>query len=248
MRRALVLLLLAIAGCTGTGVTDISLWLETGGTRIAAPVEVDGWRVTLERADLAFGPLYLCSSTKAGHNCDTARAEWTGTAVVSALEPRTRPAGILQGTKGTVRSWMFDLGIVSLLTHDEPVPLAAAVTLGGNSLVVSGAAERDGVVVRFEAAIPIRQGTEAERGIPVLRKSDSEPFEHELSGADRALRIRFDARAWIGGIDFNALAASCEDTGCADPLGIDPDSQGGRAIRTALEAGERPTFEWINEE
>ena len=76
--------------------------------------------VTIDRADLAFGPLYLCAGATAGDLCDTARFEWLDSAVVDTTLSDPVKVGELSGVTGTVRSWMYDLGLSSQLTREAP--------------------------------------------------------------------------------------------------------------------------------
>ncbi|MFT5359051.1 MAG: hypothetical protein ACI9KE_006294, partial [Polyangiales bacterium] len=59
--------------------------------------------------------------------------------------------GVLTGISGSARSYMYDLGFVSLLTTSVPLPLAAAESLGGASYIVEGSAEVDGTMIPFSA-------------------------------------------------------------------------------------------------
>lgn len=227
-------------GCTTAGPREVALRLEVAGVALEAPFEGrDGWQIALERADVAFGPLYLCSGGQAGELCDTARAEWLESVVVDGLDPEPRVAGVLAGTSGPVRSWMYDHAITSLLTQPQPLVLAASEALGGSSVVLAGTAERDGITADFFAEIAIQQEEETERGVPVVRKSTSDSFEHELTGSERALVVRFDPKSWLRGVDFSAAVAE----GVTD-VSFEPDSQGFRSIRNDVVAGPRPTFTW----
>ena len=230
-------LLALSAACTSAGSHEVTVALDVAGTAVDPFENGDGWVIDLQRADVAFGPLYLCSGTQAGELCDTARADWIGTVVVDALDADPHLAGALEGTSGFVRSWMYDHGITSLLTKQQPVVLTAAETLGGSSIVVRGVARRDDVSVVFQASVPIQQEEGTERGVPVVRKSASDDFEHDLTGDERRLVVRFDPRAWLDGIDFEAGAETGE-------LVLEPESQGFRAIRNAVVAGSRPAFVW----
>ncbi|MFW6067058.1 MAG: hypothetical protein ACOC97_01880 [Myxococcota bacterium] len=212
-RVALLLAALGATGCADVAQERVQVPLSLAGTDLSAPVTAEGdVPVTVERADLAFGPLYLCAGSTAGDLCDTARLEWLETAVVDAASAEPVPVGELSGLTGPVRSWMYDLGISSQLTHTEPVVLEAAEMLGGVSFVVEGVAEVEGQEVPFSAAVPVRQTDETELGVPVVRKSANETFGHEVAVDEPGLLVRFDAAAWIGRIDFRAYV---EDASCA---------------------------------
>jgi hypothetical protein len=141
---------------------------------------------------------------------------------------------------------MYDLGITSLLTQSAPLVLRAADGLGGVSLALEGRVEIDGRSVAFRADIPIQQQEETEIGVPVVRKSSSDDFEHELLPGEPGLLIRFDPRPWLTSVDFHDAVASwpCAAEPACETLQLEAESQGYRSIRNALVAGERPTFTW----
>ncbi|MBL8955936.1 MAG: hypothetical protein JNK82_34495 [Myxococcaceae bacterium] len=202
MRRSLFAVLLA--ACVDTGQEPVSFAMRVAGTAPAAPAPaLNGWEITLDSARLAFGPLYLCPGFQAGSLCDTARAEWVDSAVVDVLDPATYDAGTVEGSTGPVRSWMFDYGVVSLLTQQQPVALAAAQRLDGNSLRLSGSARKGGRELPFALDVRIQQVVEG--GASIVRKSDTDTFSHDLAVGDTALTVRFDARPWLRDVDFDAL-------------------------------------------
>lgn len=250
-RAPIAVLALALASCIDTGQERVSIPLEVVGVDASPFVADVDWTIALDAADTAFGPLHLCAGGQAGSLCDTARLEWTGSVVVDALDPTPQPAGELVGVSGSVRSWMYDHGITSLLTQVEPLVLDAAVALGGNSIRLAGVARRDGVSLRFVLAMPLRQDELTEQGAPIVRKSANDAFDHDVVGDERALRVRFDPRPWLTTIDFDGLvaAADCAAEGpqfvCAIDAVLGPESQAGRALRTAIVAGRRPEFEWV---
>jgi hypothetical protein len=217
MRRhaAVVLasLVLASGACNETGQEPITLPLHVAGTDLSTPVAgAFGATVRVERAELAFGPLYLCAGNTAGDLCDAARLEWLGTTVVDLADPAAQRAGDLDGTTGVVRSFMYDLGISSQLTRQDAVVLDAATELGGYSIVVEGIATVSGVDVPFRAAVAVLQTDDTELGVPVIRKSSSDVFTHDVTPGDAGLLVRFDARAWLESVDFRAFV---EDASCA---------------------------------
>ena len=270
--------------CSDAGQESVALELRLAGTEVTEPVAAaSGFEVELELAQLAFGPLYLCPGFQAGGFCETARVEWLGSAVVDVLNAEPDSVGELRGVTGAVRSYMYDLGITSLLTLQQPLPLEAATGLGGNSLRLEGIARRDGQALPFEIELPIRQELASGRGIPVVLKTNQEDFMHTITTGDDALTLRFDARSWVGGIDFDGVLADrpCEDDGgsvgclagveqqcntdgtvaeqtdcveqgqacvaglgCIPRLQILPETQPYRAVRNAVIAGQRPSFDW----
>jgi hypothetical protein len=201
-----------LGGCADTGRTSVELNLLASGTGSAASLTSGDVTLTLERADLAFGPLYLCAGATAGDLCDTARLEWLGSALVDARAQEVRPLGVLSGVSGPVQSWMYDLGISSQLTRDEPFVLDAAEQLGGASLAFEARAERGGRAVRVKAAVRVQQTDTTELGVPVIRKSPSDPsMARDVGREDRSLLVRFDPMPWLESLDLASLfvEASC---------------------------------------
>lgn len=198
--------------CAETGQDRVSVPLYVSGTAISDPVlSMGDVPVTIERADLAFGPLYLCAGNTAGDLCDTARLEWLETAVVDTASTETVAVGDLSGVSGFVRSWMYDLSISSQLTRPEPFVLEAAQDLDGASFVLEGRALLEGVEIPLFAAVPIQQNSTTELGVPVIRKGTDAVFSHDVTGEEKRLTLRFDAAAWVSRID---LRPYLEDETC----------------------------------
>jgi hypothetical protein len=251
--RAIVVGLALLGGAAQLGCADVAqeqaeVPLFVAGRELAEPIEAAGDVVlSIERARLAFGPLYLCPGFQAGELCDTARLEWLDSVVVDLTDAQPRRAGTLSGTTGTVRSWMYDLGISSQLTRSEPFVLDAARELGGASLVVEGRARGGGPEVAFQFSVVVQQGGETERGVPVVRKGSTEAFDHDVTGEEPGLWVRFDPEPWLRGLDLRAeLAASpCLAVGdCSQPLRLAQDGQVARALHHAVVSGRRPQLSW----
>lgn len=234
--------------CTDVGQTYVELPLYAAGSELPPTLlAVGDVTLRIDRAELAFGPLYLCAGTQAGELCDTARLEWLRSTRIDLTDPEPRRAGTLTGTTGSVRSWMYDLGISSQLTRGEPFVLDAARQLGGASLLVRGSARSDGPEVPFEVAVVVQQGADVERGVPVIRKSPSDAFGHEIAETDSALWVTFDLSDWLARVDMrSALSASpCTLEGdCSEPLRLEPDGQAYRGLYQALVSGRRPELSW----
>ena len=211
IRRAVMLVLLS--ACVDTGQARVAVPLYLAGVDLASPISTaDGSELTLDRAELAFGPLYLCAGNTAGELCETARLEWLQTRVVDLMSEQPERVGELDGVSGAVRSFMYDLGISSQLTRDQPYVLEAARALDGASFRVSGRALIGGASATFSASLPIQQTEGTESGVPVIRKSTSERFSHEVGPDEPGLLVRFDASSWLRGVD---LRGYLEDRTCS---------------------------------
>jgi hypothetical protein len=203
--------------------------------------------LTIDRAELAFGPLYLCAGAQAGELCDAARLEWLGSVRIDLKEPEPRRAGTLSGTTGHVRSWMYDLGISSQLTESDPFLLDAAQELGGASLVVEGRARQGDFEVPFVVGVVVQQGGDVERGVPVVRKGTGDVFNHDVTGTEPGLWVHFDASAWLAKLDLRSELAdsACVAVGdCSEPLRLPPDGVAYRGLHNAVVSGRRPTLNW----
>lgn len=206
--RVLLGLALAFTACADTGQERVALPLYLAGTDLSAPVQSQGdIPLHIDRAELAFGPLYLCAGNTAGELCETARLEWLDSRVVDLTVADPEVAGQLTGTSGPVRSFMYDLGISAQLTREQPFVLAAAAALEDASLRVEGRAELAETVLPFRAEIAIQQSEQTELGVPVVRKSVSEEFSHEVQPGEPGLLVRFDAHAWLSRIDLRPYLA-----------------------------------------
>ena len=201
--RVFVLVAVFAFGCAETGQDRTTVPLFVAGTDLSEPIIAAGdVPLTIDRADLAFGPLYLCAGATAGDLCETARFEWLETVVVDTTVAEAMRAGELSGITGTVQSWMYDLGISSQLTRSEPYILEAAAELGGVSFVLEGRALVDGIELPFAATVSVQQTDDTELGVPVVRKSTSESFFRDVGVDEQGLVVRFNPAQWVRGLDF----------------------------------------------
>jgi len=215
MTRGAIMFSALLLGACGvdTGQERVAVPLYLAGSDLSAPLPAAGdSTLTLDSAELAFGPLYLCAGNTAGELCDTARLEWLDARVIDLMRAAPERAGELTGVSGTVRSFMYDLGISSQLTRDQPYTLAAARALGGASFRVTGSASIEGVEVPFRAELAVQQTEGTEPGVPVIRKSTSERFTHEVNPDEPGVLVRFDASSWLRGVD---LRGYLEDNTCS---------------------------------
>lgn len=233
--------------CSSAPQEFIRLPLVARGTS-EAEFEVDeDLQLSLTRADVAFGPLYICAGAQAGDNCDTARFEWRESAVVDTLGEEPVEIGTMVGVTGSVRSFMFDYGISSLLTESEPQLQKAAQELDGASLVVEGTATIDGTEIPFMLEVAVQQTNNTERGVPVIRKSSSDVFEGEVTESTSTLEVAFQPADWLRTLrraDFEAAAEDCElgVSDSCDMVSFDAKSRVAGVVGQAMTSGVRPLF------
>jgi hypothetical protein len=201
MKRALLLLCL-VCSCADAGQERVSLPLSARGSA-ARTLQIAGASVTLTRAELAFGPAYLCASEQArAELCEVARAELLDVKLLNALDGSTQPIGTLAATTGTVGSGLFDYGISWLLTEAQPRVSAAAP--GGHSALLEGTLESGGRTLRFLAAIDVKPQSAGEAAVNGQRNA------HELTGTEQVV-LTVDPQRWIDRLDVEALLALSPD-------------------------------------
>lgn len=197
--RLAALLALALAACGDTGPGAFELPLRARGGP-STTTTLSGWTVTLTRAELALGPIYLCATAAASADlCESAVAEFTAVAAIDALDPAAQQLGALDVLPGEVRSTMFDYGVTWLATETRPTAHDGAP--GGRSARFAGTAVRGDMSLEFTADLdiePLRRGTRAVEG---LRLAAHRP------AAGEALDVAVDVAAWWTAVDFDALAA-----------------------------------------
>lgn len=246
---ALALVGFGAFGCYESPQQSVELALELAGTPASdAPLSDEG-TARLSRAELAFGPFWLCPGAQAGELCDTARLEWLDAARVDVLSSSAQSVGELRGVTGEVQSYMYDLGISSLLGEPGSSFVAPVVDELGGSVWLEGTASVRGVDVPFGVRLTIATVEKSEQGVPVVRKSTSEAFSHRVSEADEALRVEFDPNAWLGSLRASDLLvdAPCAEgveLGCREGLelrceaGVEVGTRSCAALDQACRAGE----------
>src|SRR5690606_9653108 len=174
--RTITALLLACAGCGATGEPAFHAPLRARGG--AAERVVGAWTITLERADIGFGPLYLCATAAASSElCATAAAEFAAVAAVDATDPAPQELGELDVLPGEVRSAMLDYGVTWLKTQARPGAQEGAP--GGRSARFAGVAVSGDMSFGFTADLDAPAVLRGSRAIEGLRIG---PYELEPGG------------------------------------------------------------------
>jgi len=233
-------LLSACVGTTGGDLVDFSAVASgppgtsgsPGATHSFEFETVEGYRVTLTKAKLQIGAVYLLATPCAGSSAPTTCGDPTVTAVaqvnggvdegygvlrsgveVDALSPdaqsfNSQGSGI-QDPGVPAQSAMVWLsgGVVGMSIYaDDPVTVAE----------VAGTAEKDGNSYRFNGTVTIngknrgKQGTNAEPGLnPLCLQRIVAPIclDRPLTPTPgRRLHVEVDPRHWFDNIDFSKLA------------------------------------------
>lgn len=240
--RRLIALTLALAACGAAGEPAFQAPLRARGG--ASGATAGAWTVTLTRADVAFGPLYLCATAAASSDlCPSAVAEFPAVAVVDGIDPGAQELGELDALPAQVRSAMFDYGVTWLKTHSQPRAQEGAP--GGRSARFAGTAVLGDMSVEFTADVDVPPALRGSRAIEGLRLG---PADLDPRGA---LDVTVDAAAWWTGVDFDALAAlgpgplDLAALAADDPAS--PAADALAAVRFAMIAAP-PRLAWTSEE
>lgn len=196
----------------------------------------DGWTVTLERADVAFGPVYFCATSFADMDvCPAAEAEWLGTATIDGLSASPEMLGEVDAVTATVRSAMFDYGRSWLLTATRARANEGAPE--GHSAVFVARASDGEVTLEVRASVDIDPANAGQSAI-IGARVGAETIE-----GDEALIVRVDPLAWWRAVDFDAVRALDEDGDGVVELRRGDDAY--ETLVLAMTAGTLPRFEWL---
>lgn len=230
----LAMLALLLAGCGTTGQDVVTFPVHGAGTGELA-FEKDGWSVTIERADVGFGPVWLCATSFADTDvCPSAAAEWLGTASIDATRSEPVMLADASAVTTTVRSAMLDYGRSWLLT--EASTRANEGAPEGHSAVFVVRATSADRALEIHAAIDVDPSSAGESAV-----IGASAGMHTITGSE-ALIVRLDPATWWRRVDFDRVAASDEDGD-----GVVEIARGDRAydaLVIAMTAGTLPAFEW----
>lgn len=197
-------LALLIAACAETSGEHFEVPLFVQG-QAAQPIPIRGGTLTLSRADVAIGPLYLCASKAAELElCESALAEHLDSHTFDALNAEPVQLGELSAVSGTVRGGFYDYGISWLLTQATPTASAGAVE-GHSARFEGNAISESGESLRFVLEVdiaPVSRGASSVHG-----KSE----EHTLRAQGDKLTLAVDAQSWFNRVRFDELAKLDDD-------------------------------------
>lgn len=245
MKRALLLLLTSACVQT-TGGSLVTFSAEAVGIPAAASFTSGrGYAVTLSRARLLVGAIYLNQSNPADHTLETScflpgvySGEVRGSLIVDALDGTPQPFGVKgNGTDTPVRAgelWLTDADV------NEPDSKTVVLDL-------AGAATRNGMTYPFTAAFTLGANRKQQPRDPALPGSHPickerivTPIPTELTLSEGGtLRLVVDPRAWFSSVEFSELKGMqfADDTATAGQPDI--------ALYNAMRAAKGPyTFEW----
>lgn len=225
------MVLLPAGACGTTGAEPFVYPVAVVGAGAGASFPIGDWQVTLDRAELALGPLYLCATAAASPElCEVALGEYADVAVIDLLAAEPQPIGEVVALAGDVRSAMLDYGISWFTTQAR----ATAGSELGHSAILSGTAVRGADILSFDAVIDVLPPLRGSPALVGVRARVDQPDQ------DSRLLLRINPGAWLLGLDFDALAAIGPD------IEIRPGDPAHAAIAFALTT-QPPIFSWTHE-
>jgi len=234
LSAALLVIAHACVACSGTGQPEVEYPAFAVAT-VPESIEAGDWQVTLERAEVAFGPVYFCAAASGSATlCETAVGELASVHLVDALSGEAQPLGTVRGLAGAVRSASYDYGLHWYLTESSANADPAAP--GGHSAMFMGRATNgDGDALDFRAEVDVLPQYRGQRAVPTARADAT-----VRDDVDTRLEVRFDPAAWIAGVDFDDLFAEAVDGGVVVSAG----STAHDAIAIAMVATHPAEFSW----
>jgi hypothetical protein len=233
MSKLLPALLIGLLGCGETGQQRLDIPVFAQGSQ-RDMLAVGDARFTLQRAEIGFGPLYLCATDGADVElCDVALGEMLETVTVQGLMPAAQALGTLHATTGSVHSALYDYGISWLLTQQGPRPSAGAPE--GHSVVLEGSLTRAEQSLRFSARLDVLPRAPGDAALNALAT------RRELRAGDR-LTLRVDPYRWLMRINVDKLFELDQDGD--GEVTLRSDTQAYQAILQGMTNGAPLALEW----
>jgi hypothetical protein len=247
MRGLLVLLFVASACVQTTGGNLVTFSAEAVGTPAAASFTTGkGYEVTLSRAQLFVGAVYLNQSNPAEHTLETScilpgvySGEVRGSLTIDALSGAAQAFPTQgNGTDSPVRAgelWLTDSDVNDDDSRKVVLDVEGVATRGGGMPVPFSASFTIGKNRKLPPRDPALPGSN-----PLCKERIVSPIPTELTLKEGGtLRLVVDPRAWFSSVEFSELggATFVDDSATAKQPDI--------ALYNALRAAKGPyTFEW----
>lgn len=206
-------------------------------TRGNGTLLIDGWTVTLSRADIALGPFYFCAAASGSSTlCASSISELTTVSVVNALAPAPTAIGRVNGFSGEIHSASFDFGISWFDTQITPTPAPALP--GGHSIHLEGAAVKGAVVVPFVADVDVVPQYQGQNAVSTA------PASADVSSSATRLEVVVEPAGWLKQLHFDEIAATVATTG-QTPFVIAPGTTEHGAILVGLKNLTPIELRWV---
>ncbi len=194
---------------------------------------IDGWTITVTRAEIALGPFYFCAASSGSSTlCESSVAELTQVSVVNALRPTATPIGTVRGFTGSIQSASYDFGISWFDTQTAATPAPALP--GGHSLHLEAAARKGAQVVMVIADVDVVPQYQGQNAVATA------PASANVTSAATRLEVVLEPAAWFRQLDFDTLAAK----GTA-PIVVVPGTDEHTALLVGLKNLAPPELRWV---
>jgi hypothetical protein len=221
---------LGASACGGEAQTQVDYPVRVQGTA-QSTITVDAWTVTFTRAEMALGPLYLCTTAApSADQCSEPLQELASAVPVDLLSAQPAEAR-LRGFTGNARSAQFDYGVTWRATQSRPTALSASPQ--GHSAVFAGRATQGSRTFTFRAEVDVVTNRQGEYAVGSYRVPGD-----NLDGST-PLTITADPSQWWTLVDLDELAALGQDH-----VTLAPDSRASLALAFGMNTSGRPRFEW----
>jgi hypothetical protein len=228
---ALAALVLTIAACVTSSQAEVSYPAYARPALTRTLLAKNGWTVSVSRAEIAFGPVYLCAAQSGSATlCETAVGELLRVQRIDALAGE-QALGVVRGLEGPIRSAGYDLGITWFDTQTSATPAATAPD--GHSIVVEGVATRGSDVVPFRLLVDAVPQFQGQRAVPTTKASGN------VTSGDARLDVTFDVTRWLASVDFDEALARPER-----PALLDGTSTAHATVLLAIKALSPPQLSW----
>lgn len=206
-------------------------------TRGNGTLAIEGWTVTLSRADVALGPFYFCAASSGSSTlCASSISELTTVSVVSALGPAPSKLGTVHGFTGAIHSASFDFGISWFDTQTEATP--APVLPGGHSIHLEGAAQKGTTRIPFVADVDVVPQYQGQNALSTA------PAAADVSSKATRLEVVLEPAGWLKQLHFDDIAAEVARTG-QTPFVIAPGTSEHGAILVGLKNLAPIELRWV---
>ena len=235
--RVVITCALAAPGCIEASQEPVA-YEAVAVTRGNGTAVIDGWTITLSRADVALGPFYFCAAASGSSTlCASSVAELASVSVVSALAPGPTPIGTVRGFSGTIQSAAYDFGISWFDTQVAATP--APPLPRGHSIRLEGEARKGAVRVPFVADVDVVPQYQGQNAVA------TSPASANVTSSATRLEVVLEPAAWLKQVGFDAVAASVATTGRA-PFVIKPGTPEHGAILVGLKNLAPPELRWVS--
>jgi hypothetical protein len=175
-------------------------------TRGNGTLLIDGWTVTLSRADVALGPFYFCAAASGSSTlCASSISELTTVSVVNALAAAPSALGTVHGFSGVIQSASFDFGISWFDTQTEATPAPALP--GGHSIHLEGAAQKGPTRIPFVADVDVVPQYQGQNAVSTA------PAAADVSSSATRLEVVLEPAGWLKQLHFDDIASTVAMTG-----------------------------------